>query len=458
MASIARDPHGQKRILFMAPDGSRKTIRLGKCSSRLAESVKTKIEDLVSAKITGHSPSDETSRWVSSLEAELADKLASVGLIPQRQTATVASLLSDFLAANPHAKPATVVVWGQVARGLREHFGEGRPLRTIGRAEAMGFRQYLIDEGLAATTIHKRLQFARHFFSHALRAEHIAKNPFADVAHKSGDPSKRQRYVTAEETQRLIDSAPNWVWRTIIVLVRFGGLRCPSEVLSLTLAGLDWERGAMLVASPKGEGHGKGHRTVPMFPRLRPYLEEAWAMAKEGQTHVIPEDLYLPAAQGPRGWVNSNLRTTFAKIIDRAGLERWPRLFHALRASCESDLAREYPITTVCKWIGNTVAIAARHYVQVTDSDFQRAAQIPAQSASEMGCQALHPQMKNPGFAGVYEGVRNYTNVQVEAAGIEPASRDISGQASTCVVGSFRASPSRPPTDGAPDRLVENLV
>ena len=48
-------------------------------------------------------------------------------------------------------------------------------------------------------------------------------------------------------------------------------------------------------------------------------------------------------------------------------------MFHALRASCESDLAREYPITTVCTWIGNTVAIAARHYVQVTDQDFERA-------------------------------------------------------------------------------------
>ncbi len=110
-------------------------------------------------------------------------------------------------------------------------------------------------------------------------------------------------------------------------------------------------------------------------------------MAREGQTNVIPEDMYLPAAHGPRGWVNCNLRTTFEKIVKRAGLEPWPRLFHALRASCESDLAREYPITTVCRWIGNTVSIAARHYVQVTDEDFRRAfgaAQNPAQQPSEL--------------------------------------------------------------------------
>lgn len=129
----------------------------------------------------------------------------------------------------------------------------------------------------------------------------------------------------------------------------------------------------MTVVSPKTEGCGQGQRIVPLFERLRPYLEAAWDMAEEGQTHVIPETRYLPAAHGPRGWNSCNLRTTFEKIIHRAGLEQWPRVFHALRASCESDLAREYPITTVCKWIGNTVAIAQRHYVQVTDADFQRA-------------------------------------------------------------------------------------
>ncbi len=94
----------------------------------------------------------------------------------------------------------------------------------------------------------------------------------------------------------------------------------------------------------------------PLFDRLRPYLDAAWEAAQEGQTHVIPENLYLPAANGPSGWVNCNLRTTFEKIVRRAGLEPWPRLFHALRASWETDLAREYPITTVCRWIGNTVA------------------------------------------------------------------------------------------------------
>ena len=39
MASISNDPNGRRRVLFVAPDGSRKTVRLGKCDRKMAESI-----------------------------------------------------------------------------------------------------------------------------------------------------------------------------------------------------------------------------------------------------------------------------------------------------------------------------------------------------------------------------------------------------------------------------------
>ena len=39
MASISDDPNGRRRILFVAPDGSRKTIRLGKIDRKSAEAI-----------------------------------------------------------------------------------------------------------------------------------------------------------------------------------------------------------------------------------------------------------------------------------------------------------------------------------------------------------------------------------------------------------------------------------
>ncbi len=63
------------------------------------------------------------------------------------------------------------------------------------------------------------------------------------------------------------------------------------------------------------------------------------------------------------------------RIIRRAGVPAWPKLFHNLRASRETELAAEYPIHVVCAWVGHTVQIAAKHYLTVREEDFQRAAE-----------------------------------------------------------------------------------
>ena len=73
---------------------------------------------------------------------------------------------------------------------------------------------------------------------------------------------------------------------------------------------------------------------VPLFPELRPILEEAFDLAPEGAVYVV--ERYREASMGPKGWRNCNLRTQFERIINRAGVEPWPRLFHNLRASRET--------------------------------------------------------------------------------------------------------------------------
>jgi hypothetical protein len=89
--------------------------------------------------------------------------------------------------------------------------------------------------------------------------------------------------------------------------------------------------------------------------------------------YVIDTD-HRQAADTDRGWRSCNLRTEFGRIIKRAKLEAWPRLFHALRSSCETDLAAEYPLHVVTAWLGNTPKIAMKHYLLATDADFKRAA------------------------------------------------------------------------------------
>jgi hypothetical protein len=100
MASISRQPNGRRIVQFMAPDGKRRSIRLGKSPQRIADTVKLRVELLVAAKLSGHAIDDETSRWLTGLDAALTDKLATVGLVPKREPdplTTVAGFLTEYV-------------------------------------------------------------------------------------------------------------------------------------------------------------------------------------------------------------------------------------------------------------------------------------------------------------------------------------------------------------------------
>lgn len=84
---------------------------------------------------------------------------------------------------------------------------------------------------------------------------------------------------------------------------------------------------------------------------------------------------------------NQNLGTQLARIINRAGMTPWPKLFHNLWATRPTELTERLPKQVVCARLGNTPEVADDHYLQVTEDHYETAAQIPAQSAAERVCQ-----------------------------------------------------------------------
>ena len=394
MASLCRDKNGGKRILFMLR-GRRKCIRLGAMPVKAAQTVKAHVEALVYAAESNTAPDADTAAWVAGLEdSALFGRLVALGLVAARprqegdmeQPAgpTLGDFLTEHVKRRIDVKPATKEVWGQVVRNLKDCFGETRELATIDEGAAEDFKMYLVGQGLAPTTVHKRLQFARGFFRAALKRKLVASNPFAEVTAKAV-MRDRGRFVTPEETARLLEVCPNVDWRAIVALARYGGLRCPSEVLSLEWQGVDWAAGRMRVESPKTAHHpGKGSRLVPLFPELRAILAETFDAAPEGARYVVGGP-YRAVAMNPKGWQNVNLRTQFERIIRRAGLQPWPRLFHNLRASRETELAQEYPVHVVTAWLGNSPRIAMKHYLMTTEADFQRAAAGSAKRGAKSG-------------------------------------------------------------------------
>ena len=98
-------------------------------------------------------------------------------------------------------------------------------------------------------------------------------------------------------------------------------------------------------------------------------MQEAFDEAPAGTVHLISR--YRDCKH--------NLRTHFDHIVKKAGVEPWAKPFMNLRATRETELAKEYPLHVVTKWIGNSEPVAAKHYLQVTSADFEKVVQNPVQ-------------------------------------------------------------------------------
>jgi integrase len=381
MASITKQPNGRRVIQFVAKGGKRKSLRLGKMSQRHAEEIKVKVEALNAAAISGLPIDSETAAWVAKVGDALAVKLAGVGLIPRRASAVLGAFTKEYIDRRTDIKTRTRENLFVVRKRLVEFFGEDRAMASITPGDADAWLLWL-KERYADGTVGRSVRRAQQFFRAAVRSRLITSNPFADLRAPSQVNEGRRHFISLQDAEKVLAACPDHEWRLIFALARFGGLRCPSEHLHLTWEDVDWERGRLRVRSPKTEHHrGKGERVIPLFPELRPHLEAAFDRAPEGAVHVIAR--YRDS--------RTNLRTQLHRIIRKAGLVPWEKLFVNLRSTRQTELSAEYPTHVVCAWLGNSALIAQKHYLQVTDDHYERAA-----GGAKAGAVAVQKPVQQP--------------------------------------------------------------
>ena len=370
MASVIDDPNGRRRIQFVSPDGKRKTIRLGKIDRKTAEGVCRQVEHLLSARLSGQPIPQETAMWLRTIGGSLQDKLARVGLIePPNAMPTLAQWCQDYLASRSDLAPATLSRMNDTARLLVEHFGTERRLDQVTASDAEAFI-HALEKRYAPNTVRRVTGWCRQFFAAAIKRGMLTRNPFADLPGTTRPNRSRSHYVSREEAQALIDAAPDAEWRLILALCRYAGLRFPSEVMALRWGDVLWDRDRMQVPNIKTRRKtGEAYRVVPIFAELRPYLEDAFAVAAPGQVFVITR------------WRKRHysMWKTLQQIAHRAGVKWWPKPFVNMRASAATDLVQRFQPHVVTAWLGHTREIAESHYWQVTEEHYRHAAQKAAQ-------------------------------------------------------------------------------
>jgi integrase len=363
MATVGRDGKGW-RILFVAPDGARRTVRLGQVDRKTAESICRHVEALLAAKLSGQPVQQETAVWLGNVGDKLRERLARAGLTQNRPLVTLGAFIKEYIDARQDVRPLTRRHLAEAGQKLTEHFGAARPLASISEGDANEYAHRLFAR-YSPNTARRMLGRAKQLFAHAVRKGYLDANPFGGLRRLGVKPNKeRDYYVSLEETRRLLDVLPTPQWRALFCLARFCGLRVPSEVVELTWQDVNWETDQVAVRSSKTEREGKGYRLVPLFPEARRALSELFDAAEDRASYIFP--VFRHRAQGPCGLRNANLRTQLERYILLAGLKPWPKLFSNLRRSAAIDLAMRFPSFAVAEWLGHTEAVSQAFYLRIT--------------------------------------------------------------------------------------------
>ena len=405
-------------VQFCDGPDRRPRVRLGRMPKKTAEKAKIRIEHLIAAKQACHAIDGDTARWLEALADGIHARLAKAGLVPHRQAAAAgrpAVILMDLVdryisRREGNLKPNTVRKLKQARRAILAYFGEKQPLESITAGDAADWREAMLKQ-LAEATVATHIKCAKSFFGYAVDSGFIARSPFLRVKAGSQKNSRRRVFVRVADIDKVLAVCPDLEWRLIVVLARYGGLRMPSELQDLTWSDIRWADNRMIIHTKKKEHlDGHGLREIPIFPEIRPYLEETRQMAAPGSVYIVPRARLAGV----------NLRTQFERLLRKAGVEQWPRLFQNLRASRQTELASRYPLHLVTYWIGNSEQVANDHYLMPTDADYERASktavQIPVQSVTAPESQGLSGDQLPP----IMPASGCYTGVQVPSTGIEP--------------------------------------
>ncbi len=355
--------------------GKKQSIGLGNFQETEAKTAEEYIDHLIDCFRRDRLRSVKVTKWLETIPDNLHARLAQLRLVEPRIRSEFPNTVLAFMRA--YIKSRTD--WKkscnhkQSVDHLETFLGRDIPLVSLTKGSADRFHRWMMGNednqpDLSANTAGQHIKRCRQMMRAAIDERLIESSPFVGIKVDLRSDASKNRFVDASMAAAVLESCPDQEWRTLFALCRFGGLRCPSEALGLRWNDIQWDRGRFKVRSPKTEKQGKPERIVPLFPELLSELNVLYNVVQPGIE--CPVDSYVITRYRD---TETNLRTSLGKIIDRAGVARWPKPFIALRASRRTELERsgKHPNHVLNDWFGHTGAVAETFYLQTTEDDFK---------------------------------------------------------------------------------------
>jgi integrase/recombinase XerD len=271
--------------------------------------------------------------------------------------------IESFLAVSAaRLAPRTVEAYRRDLTALAYRLGHLPATAT--REELERYLAELRAEGLAASTIARRLAAVRAFFRHRVLIGAADENPAADVA-LPRRARRLPRTLSPGEAERLVEAASGTAPRdlrdrALVELLYGAGLRV-SEAVGLERGGVDLDE--RLVRSI---GKGGKERIVPLGRSAADALRRYLARGRPFLDRRRRPELFLNAQGGALTRAGAFL--ILRRLADRAGLEPGRVHPHLLRHSFATHLLEGgADLRSVQEMLGHADLATTELYTHVTD-------------------------------------------------------------------------------------------
>jgi site-specific recombinase XerD len=205
--------------------------------------------------------------------------------------------------------PDTIRGYIRAVQQFAEYFG--RSPEHLGAAELRRYQLYLLHEKkLALGTVENCISALRFLYKKTLKRRDLA---FDDLPFPR-QPHKLPTVLSQDEVTRLIDAAPNRMYRTILMLLYGTGMR-RTEASRLKVSDIDSQRMVIHIHS----GKGLRDRDVPLTPKLLEVLRDYWRW-KKPRVYLFPSKMGDHSVERPIS--DKTVWNVCRAVATRAGIHK----------------------------------------------------------------------------------------------------------------------------------------
>lgn len=312
--------------------------------------------------------------YVQSHGKKVADKIRRLGVQFESQPEKAGeSQLGNYVNRVIASKTGeTERKLSDVARRMERFFGRTKDIREIDKTEALSFAKWLIEKEQLAenSTARRTLGYASQIMARAVEDGIIARNPFSgkDIPKAVRPDREKWRYISPAETMRIWNAIQTEEDQVRFVLLRYLGLRAPSEINALTWKVVDWQSGQITIRSPKLRHHkNQGQRRCPITHQdVLPVLSRAFGNRAADDAPIVPPITHTSLTKRVKQWLGA------------AGLELWPQLLVNFRRSAVTDACGYLPSHVVASYYGHSESISVTNYRITTAAHAEAVAKAPS--------------------------------------------------------------------------------